>query len=74
MNNRFVKGAWLLLGILIFSLCSNFVLAAVPPIGDGGWGHGDGGTTRVAEPAAILLLGTGLISLAIYARKKNGKK
>ncbi len=28
----------------------------------------------VAEPAAILLLGAGLVSLGIYAKKKRGKK
>ena len=36
-----------------------------------------GGTTgvvSVAEPAAILLLGAGLVSLAVYAKKKRAKK
>ncbi len=28
----------------------------------------------VAEPAAIALLGVGLVSLGIYAKKKRGKK
>jgi hypothetical protein len=28
----------------------------------------------VAEPAAILLLGAGLASLGLYAKKKRGKK
>ena len=28
----------------------------------------------VAEPAAIALLGAGLVSLGIYAKKKRGKK
>lgn len=28
----------------------------------------------VPEPAAVLLLGAGLVALGIYAKKKNGKK
>ena len=45
---------------------------------NGGTG-GTGGTTggngySVAEPTAILLLGAGLVSLAVYAKKKRGKK
>jgi hypothetical protein len=28
----------------------------------------------VAEPTAILLLGAGLVSLAVYAKKKRSKK
>ena len=28
----------------------------------------------VPEPAAVALLGTGLVALGIYAKKKNGKK
>lgn len=28
----------------------------------------------VAEPAAIALLGAGLVSLGVYAKKKRGKK
>jgi len=28
----------------------------------------------VAEPAAIALLGMGLVTLGIYAKKKRGKK
>lgn len=31
-------------------------------------------TYSVAEPAAILLLGAGLVSLGIYAKRKRGKK
>ena len=30
--------------------------------------------TGVAEPAAIALLGMGLVTLGIYAKKKRGKK
>jgi hypothetical protein len=36
-------------------------------------GH-KGGTYGVAEPAAIVLLGTGLVSLGLYVKKKRGKK
>jgi hypothetical protein len=32
------------------------------------------GTVSVAEPTAILLLGAGLVSLAVYAKKKRSKK
>jgi uncharacterized membrane protein len=33
-----------------------------------------GSTRAVVEPAAIALLGAGLVSLAIYANKKRNKK
>ena len=33
-----------------------------------------GGGYSVAEPTAVLLLGAGLVSLGIYAKKKRGKK
>ena len=33
-----------------------------------------GGGHSVAEPAAIVLLGAGLISLGIYAKRKRDKK
>lgn len=33
-----------------------------------------GGGYSVAEPAAVVLLGAGLISLGVYAKKKRGKK
>ncbi len=32
------------------------------------------GVVSVAEPAAILLLGAGLVSLGLYAKRKRGKK
>ena len=32
------------------------------------------GAVSVAEPAAIALLGAGLVSLGIYAKRKQGKK
>jgi hypothetical protein len=36
-------------------------------------GNGNG-TVSVAEPAAIALLGAGLVSLGLYAKRKRGKK
>jgi hypothetical protein len=37
--------------------------------------HGPNGPpTSVTEPAAIALLGAGLVSLGIYAKRKRGKK
>jgi hypothetical protein len=35
---------------------------------------GGGGGYSVAEPAMVLLLGAGLVSLGIYAKRKRGKK
>lgn len=32
------------------------------------------GAVSVAEPAAIVLLGAGLVSLGLYAKRKRGKK
>jgi len=32
------------------------------------------GTVSVAEPVTILLLGVGLVSLGLYAKRKRGKK
>ena len=37
-------------------------------------GGAGNGTVSVAEPLTILLLGTGLVSLGIYAKRKRGKK
>lgn len=36
--------------------------------------HGGGPIRSVAEPATIALLGAGLVSLGIYAKRKRGKK
>ncbi|TFG92110.1 MAG: PEP-CTERM sorting domain-containing protein [Syntrophobacterales bacterium] len=33
-----------------------------------------GSVQSVAEPAAIVLLATGLVSLGLYAKRKRGKK
>jgi hypothetical protein len=71
--------------ILLFFVLSTVASAA--GMWPGWWNHnhnnggtgGAGGTTggngySVAEPTAILLLGAGLVSLAVYAKKKRGKK
>jgi len=52
------------------------VLTAVPLMGwpFWHWRGGGGGCKNVAEPTSVLLLGAGLISLAVYAKKKNSKK
>jgi len=65
MTGKFVK----YFGISSFIA---MIMVAVPLMG--GWGGGDGSHTSVAEPASVLLLGAGLVSLAVYAKKKNGKK
>ena len=52
-----------------------WVVAAISFAGDGPRNRrGGGGNYSVAEPAAIMLLGAGLISLGIYAKRKRGKK
>jgi hypothetical protein len=44
-------------------------------VNHGATGDTSNGTTySVAEPAAIMLLGAGLVSLALYAMRKRGKK
>jgi hypothetical protein len=76
-----MKKARIAVFVLIFL---SFVLSAsagwpgwfkkAPGGGTDGDGQGDPGTYSVAEPAAILLLGAGLVSLGIYAKRKRGKK
>ena len=53
-----------------------FVLATIAGVAYAGQKNpaGGGHTYSVAEPAAILLLGAGLVSLGVYAKKKRGKK
>jgi hypothetical protein len=70
--------------ILLFFVLSTVASAA--EMWPGWWKHNpkaghttDGSTTggngySVAEPTAILLLGAGLVSLAVYAKKKRSKK
>jgi hypothetical protein len=64
------------------SICRAFLLMLVTVIManalDLGPGRKPGSRNReqfsVAEPAAIVLLGAGLLSLGVYAKKKHGKK
>ena len=53
-----------------------FVLATVTGMVYAGQRNPTGGghSYRVAEPAAIALLGAGLVSLGVYAKKKRSKK
>ncbi|GEM_PF-3511514 len=64
--------------ILLFFVLSTVASAAGmwPDWAKGDHKHGGSGGNgySVAEPTAILLLGTGLVSLAVYAKKKRGKK
>jgi hypothetical protein len=36
--------------------------------------HGGGGTHPVAEPASLALLGIGLVSIGLYAKRKKDKQ
>ena len=68
-----------IMGILRIPLTTIFVIAwvvtAISFAGDGPRRRpGGGGNYSVAEPAAITLLGAGLISLGIYAKRKRNKK
>ena len=52
-----------------------WIVTAISFAGDGPRRRsGGGGNYSVAEPAAIALLGAGLVSLGIYAKRKRGKK
>ena len=72
--------AKVLIFVLFFAMAALSASQTVTGINDGpGPGpdgpHGPNGPpTSVAEPAAIALLGAGLISLGIYAKRKNAKK
>jgi len=61
-------------GILLFavSVLSAAVLNAEGPKKPGDRGRGR--TYSVAEPAAIALLGAGIVSLGLYAKRKKKKK
>jgi hypothetical protein len=57
-----------------FLLC--FALTAITEASDY-WPpkkKGGGGSYSVAEPAAVVLLGAGLVSLGLYAKRKRNKK
>jgi len=60
--------AWIFLLLLTVASASDFG----PRQRDGR--HRSGGGISVPEPAVIALLGAGLVSLGIYAKKKRGKK
>ena len=72
MKTIFKRVGKLFFGLRASSFGIAMFLTAVPLMA--GWGGRGGGCTRVAEPASVLLLGAGLVSLAVYAKKKNGKK
>ena len=68
-----------IMGILRIPLMTIFLIAwvvtAISFAGDGPrQRRGGGGSYSVAEPAAIALLGAGLVSLGIYAKRKRNKK
>lgn len=68
-----------IMGILRIPLTTIFIIAwVVTAISFAGEGPrrrpGGGGNYSVAEPAAIVLLGAGLISLGLYVKRKRGKK
>ena len=68
-----------IMGILKIPLTTIFLIAwivtAISFAGDGPRKRpGGGGSYSVAEPAAIALLGAGLVSLGIYAKHKRNKK
>lgn len=73
-----MKRAKVLSLILLFFVLSTVVSAAGMWPGwwkSGGQQNDTGGNGySVAEPTAILLLGAGLVSLAVYAKKKRDKK
>ena len=54
-------------------LLTSFVLFAVSGLQAGQRAPG-GGHFSVAEPAAIVLLGAGLVSLGFYVKRKRNKK
>jgi hypothetical protein len=72
MNFRKIAGSsisrflFLMLTVVSLASASNFGPKKRPGPG--------GDPISVAEPAAIILLGAGLVSLGFYAKKKLGKK
>ena len=61
------------IGNLLLAL---FVMAAIASASDFGPRRRPGGgpIRSVAEPSAIVLLGAGLVSLVLYAKRKHDKK
>ena len=63
---------------LMFPMIALFLLFfALSVIAEAGENRPDkrrrGGSYNVAEPAAVVLLGAGLVSLGIYAKRKRNK-
>jgi hypothetical protein len=63
----------LCLSVFALTLLSAAILGASDKPGKSK-GHENDGTISVAEPATIVLLGAGLVSLGIYARRKKSSK
>ena len=73
MNNLFLKLRIPLAALFLLT----WVIAAAAFASEGPrWKRSrhSGGGHSVAEPAAIVLLGAGLVSLGIYAKRKRDKK
>ena len=73
MNNLFRKLRVPLAALFLLT----WVIAAAAFASEGPrWKRGkhSGNYNSVAEPAAIVLLGAGLVSLGIYAKRKRDKK
>lgn len=62
------------LGNLLLLLLVVASFASASDFGPRRRGPGRGPIRSVAEPTAIVLLGAGLVSLGIYAKRKLGKK
>ena len=62
--------------VLLAAVISVSAQTVEPPYLDDGPGPGPNGprSFSVAEPAAIALLGAGLVSLGFYAKRKRAKK
>ncbi len=58
--------------VLLFMALSTIASASDNRPGRRRPGHGGG--YSVAEPAAVVLLGAGLVSLGLYAKRKRSKK
>jgi hypothetical protein len=63
-----------LTGIFLLAMITAVALASDGPRLRPRHRGGNGGGYSVAEPAAIALLATGLVSLGVYAKRKRNKK